>query len=197
MCACACGASVRAPRCVVEDTVTRRTSDVSSHSYTCSVQWNHTCARLFVFCWPWSRIKVQRFLRILAKSRNGTEGTEILGIPVPVTGNLRWLSTSPTRRPTRGMRPAHGAAPRLLTARRFSCARTARPAVHVSSGARSRVDGSLTRGYLATGTSGGQIGTERIGTDRNGSEAAPCSPSPRRTVAPGISLPVSRAVGSF
>ena len=31
-------------------------------------------------------IKGQRFLRIPGKSRNGTEGTEILGIPVPVTG---------------------------------------------------------------------------------------------------------------
>ena len=30
-------------------------------------------------------IKGQRFLRIPGKSRNGTEGTEILGNPVPVT----------------------------------------------------------------------------------------------------------------
>ena len=69
--------------------------------------------------------KVQRFLRILAKSRNGTEGTEILGIPVPVTGMSKVARFLPDHAATR-RHGARGAAPRLLTARRFSCARTAR-----------------------------------------------------------------------
>ena len=42
--------------------------------------------------------KVQRFLRILAKSRNGTEGTEILGSPVPVTGTPKVALFLPDQR---------------------------------------------------------------------------------------------------
>ena len=36
--------------------------------------------------WEPLPIKASEFLRIPAKNRNGTEGTEIIGIPVPVTG---------------------------------------------------------------------------------------------------------------
>ena len=116
--------------------------------------------------------KVQRFLRILAKSRNGTEGTEILGIPVPVTGILRCLSTSPTTRPTRGMarmrrgsEASDGAPLQLCTHRTPGCARLERRALSwTSSGG--GYDGSLSG--LSCDRNLGR--PDRNGTDRNGSE---------------------------
>ena len=66
--------------------------------------------------WEPLPIKASEFLRIPAKNRNGTEGTEILGNPLPVTGIPKVARFLPTTRPTRGTaRTRRGSrAPRLF-----------------------------------------------------------------------------------
>ena len=60
--------------------------------------------------------KASEFLGILAKNRNGTEGTEILGIPVPVTGTLGLVSRLDSAGRPQWRQPSMGTGPR--TARR-------------------------------------------------------------------------------
>ena len=123
----------------------------------------------------------QRFFRIPGKSRNGTEGTEILGNPVPVTGIPTVAPFLPDHaRPTRGTARTRRGSEAFLTARRLrfsesSCRElvpsvAGRRALSWTRVPRGGYDGSLSSGYLATGTSGGHTGTERIGTDRNRSD---------------------------